>query len=292
MVLGKYYGKFLLTLFVSGNLIFGYSEASELLKSIKIIDDEIKGKFSSYEKLLEQDTLPVKIQILLYKKIKSLIVQVKEKSYIGENDKKIAKLIIDKAEDFELEDYDFDEVSEEMLLSLNEIEKIQFKLNYFASVHFITWNYLLSMVDSQGRQAGLYSKEKGPCIGGGLNYSNHYWGVSLSGCYAYMAATVGEDSTSIKYSQDNVSVDAVVFKFPIFWKPQDDISIGVAPLIIYHRGDYTAPVGGQIMDENDISVGYVVRGTWRLSNVELDVGLGDVKEYKSGLWELGLSYSF
>ena len=129
-------------------------------------------------------------------------------------------------------------------------------------------------------------------MGGGLSYHNSYWGVSLEGCYAYMSATVGEDSTTIKYNQSNVAVDALLAKSIIFWKPKDDITIGVGSLLLYHDGSYTSPAGGSIQDENSFSYGPLVDVSWSWNNFKLNLGLGDIRKYRSSFWQVGIGYIF
>jgi hypothetical protein len=269
-----------------------YPKNTNSFDSIKAIDKEILKKYSSYSQLVSLDEVPTKYQILLYKKASNVLKRINLANNINPNEDKLLRSIFSKADEFDLDEYDFDDLSEKYELIFKKIEQNIFKLNYYGSISFVSWNYRLQLTDQSGFKEPLYSKEKGICIGGGLSYFNSYWGVSLEGCYAYMSATVGEDSTTIKYNQSNVPIDAFLTKSIIFWKPKEDISLGVGPLLIYHNGTYVSPTGGSIQDGNSFSYGLLVDANWSWNNYKLNLGLGDLKNYKSSVWQFGIGYTF
>ena len=260
--------------------------------SEKSVDQIIENKFKNYRDLLKMEEIPEKTQVLLYKKLDFILKRTKSTKTVIKRDEDLFMKIINKSDDFDLDDYDFDEVSEEYNSLLTQIKNEKFKLNYYATARFITWNYRLQLTDQSGVEEPLYSKEKGLCVGVGATYENAYWGISTDFCYAYMTATVGEDSTTIKYNQSSVPVDALVSTSSVFWKPKELVSLGAGPLLVYHRADYASPTGGSIQDTNNFSYGYHILASWRKSQFKLDISIGDLKDYKSSIWQIGFNYTF
>lgn len=260
--------------------------------SEKSVDQIIENKFKNYRDLLKMEEIPEKTQVLLYKKLDFILKRTKSTKTVIKRDEDLFMKIINKSDDFDLDDYDFDEVSEEYNSLLTQIKNEKFKLNYYATARFITWNYRLQLTDQSGIEEPLYSKEKGLCVGVGATYENAYWGISTDFCYAYMTATVGEDSTTIKYNQSSVPVDALVSTSSVFWKPKELVSLGAGPLLVYHRADYASPTGGSIQDTNNFSYGYHILASWRKSQFKLDISIGDLKDYKSSIWQIGFNYTF
>jgi len=256
------------------------------------IDHLIEKKFQSYDNLLRLDEITGEDQVLLYKKLNFILKRTKITKVINENDENIFSNIINKSDEFDLDDYDFDELSEEYATLLSQIKNEKFELGFYAMAKFITWNYRLQLIDQSGFKESLYSKEKGLCIGAGTTYENAFWGVSSDLCYAYMTATVGEDSTTIKYNQSNVPVDAIVSTSSIYWKPKKAISIGTGPLLVYHSAEYAPPTGGSIQDSNNFSYGYHILASWKKSSFKVNISFGDLKDYKSSIWQIGLDYFF
>lgn len=238
------------------------------------------------------DEISEEYQILLHKKLSFILKRTKATKIVVKKDEALFMNIINKVDDFDLDDYDFDELSEEYITLLNQIKKEQFKLSYYATARFITWNYRLQLTDQSGFKEPLYSKEKGLCIGAGVSYENAYWGMATDFCYAYMTATVGEDSTTIKYNQSSVPVDALVSASSIFWRPKEEVSYGAGPLLVYHSANYAPPTGGSIQDTNSLSYGYQILASWRKSSFKIDISIGDLKDYKSSIWQVGLQYIF
>ena len=260
--------------------------------SEKSVDKIIESKFKNYGDLLKMEEIPENTQVLLYKKLDFILKRTKSTKTVIKRDEELFMKIINKSDDFDLDDYDFDEVSEEYNSLLTQIKNEQFKLNYYATARFITWNYRLQLTDQSGVEEPLYSKEKGLCVGVGTTYENAYWVMATDFCYAYMTATVGEDSTSIKYNQSSVPVDALVSTSSVFWKPKELVSFGVGPLLVYHRAEYASPTGGSIQDTNNFSYGYHILASWRKSRFKLDISIGDLKDYKSSIWQIGVNYTF
>lgn len=260
--------------------------------SEKSVDQIIASKFKNYDNLLKTDEISEENQVLLYKKLVFILKRTKATKIIYKKDETLFMNIINKSDEFDLDDYDFDELSEEYIALLNGIKKEQFELSYYATARFITWNYRLQLTDQSGFEEPLYSKEKGLCVGAGVSYENAYWGMATDFCYAYMTATVGEDSTTIKYNQSSVPVDALVSTSSIFWKPKEEVSFGAGPLLVYHSADYAPPAGGSIQDTNSFSYGYHILASWRKSGFKIDISIGDLKDYKSSIWQVGLQYIF
>mgnify|MGYP000029370602 CR=1 FL=1 len=269
-------------------LLFTFSVCA----SEKSVDQIIESKFKNYEDLLKTDEISEENQILLYKKLNFILIRTKATKIVVNKDEVLFMNIINKSDDFDLDDYDFDELSEKYIALLNQIKKQQFELNYYATARFITWNYRLQLTDQSGFEKPIYSKEKGLCVGAGAIYENAYWGMATDFCYAYMTATVGEDSTTIKYNQSSVPVDALVSTSSIFWKPKEEVSFGAGPLLVYHSADYAPPTGGSIQDTKNFSYGYHILASWRKSSFKIDISIGDVKDYKSSIWQIGLQYIF
>lgn len=260
--------------------------------SEKYVDQIIESKFKKYDFLLKQDEISEENQILLYKKLSFILKRAKAAKVVIKKDEALFMNIINKADDFDLESYDFDELYDEFFTLITNIKKQQFEFNYYATLRFITWNYGLQLTDQSGLEEPLYSKEKGLCAGIGVGYENAYWGMATDFCYAYMTATVGEGSTTIKYNQSRVPVDALVSTSSIFWKPKEEVSFGAGPLLVYHIAEYAPSTGGSIQDTNNFSYGYHILASWRKSSFEFDISIGDLKDYESSIWQVGLLYAF
>jgi len=233
-------------------------------------------------------------QIKSYFKLKfSLLLIKNRKIKLSENLFMTLRTIIEKSDDFDLiDEYDFDELTDIFEIEYDTWKKEKIDVNYFVSIAFYTWNYSLELTDSSGKEASLYAKERGPCIGGGLRYSNAIWGGETSLCYAYATSTIGEDSKSIKFNQNGVPVDALIWVSNLIWKPKDQVSLKFGLPVIYHEGDYTASTGGSIKDDNSFSFGYQVAGEWLYKNAGLEMSIGEFKSYPSSFWSFKLMYFF
>ena len=118
--------------------------------SEKSVDQIIESKFKNYEDLLKTDEISEENQILLYKKLNFILIRTKATKIVVNKDEVLFMNIINKSDDFDLDDYDFDELSEKYIALLNQIKKQQFELNYYATARFITWNYRLQLTDQSG----------------------------------------------------------------------------------------------------------------------------------------------
>lgn len=258
------------------------------LENIVIIDKSLKEKI---DVILKKEEIKEDKQILLYFRVKKMIVLLGRGS-LSKIEQDRLSVIFDKSEDFDLDDYDFDDLQEKYEQILNEKITTEFHWVPYVYLSYITWNYSLNLTESTGEEASLYSKEKGLCVGGGYSYSNAYWGFSVDGCYAYMTATVGEDSKTIKYNQSNVAVDTIFVKTGVFWKPKPRVSVGFYPIINFHNGNYSPPVGGTLSEDNKFSFGYMIDTNWSWEKIKIHLGIGSLNNYPSSVWQLGMSYQF
>ncbi len=247
------------------------------------IDAQVNQEFSSYSNLLSLEEIPLKYQILLFKKASYLVKRIETTNSISPGEKKLLQEIFTKADDFDdsIDDYDFDELSEKSDAVLLLLEKKVFQLKHFGNISFITWNYQLELVD--GSNSGpLYSKEQGICLGGGASYSNSYWGISTDICYAHLDATVAKDlseTNEIEYRTNTTSANAVLLKSIAYWRPKEDISIGLGPLVVYHN-------------TNHFSYGWIMDATWTWDNYNVSLRMGDIKNYSSSVWQMGVGTIF
>ena len=150
----------------------------------------------------------------------------------------------------------------------------------------------MKLKDSVKGSASLYAKEQGPCIGAGVRYSSEVWGVESSLCYAYMTATVSENSTSFKYNQNAVPIDALVLNTAILWKPEVDIAIKLGLPFLYHKGNYEAPDGATIDNPESFSFGYKLGAEWGYENFNFEMAIGEFQNLPSNFWSFNLSYFF
>lgn len=296
MVLKAFVPTFFLLLAFSSVFSIPKAETNlSAMERVEQIDTQIQSKFGSYENLFKEKSIPNEIQKQLYEKVERSLEVLTKKRSLSKTDKKTIEKILDQSYRYRLDmkKYDFYELTDRYNALTNEIEKETFRSQFFTSLSFIAWNYQLSLTDASGNKASLFSEEKGACIGGGLTYSNAYWGALFEGCYAYMTATVGEDSTSIRYNQTDVPVDALLIRSGAYWRPNDDVRIGIYPALVYHKGSYTPPSGGSIRDDNELSLGAMIASHWAFNeHIGIKISLGDLKSYKSSIWLIGFDYTF
>ncbi|MFT6631536.1 MAG: hypothetical protein ACJAS4_001485 [Bacteriovoracaceae bacterium] len=300
MVLIKYILLFII--FLTGTAyaeVFSLEELRQLdleknyPKIINKIDNDLKSNSLDPTRLLSETSYSKDIQIKLYFKLKAYILGI-QSGTVKPNDEqhKQSKQIIMMSDDFELDNYDFDDLIETFELETEKWEKSKFTLNYFVSISYLTWNHSLKLKDSNGEKANLYSKEIGPCFGGGIRYQNGYWGVESQLCYGYLSATVGEDSTVIKYNQSNVPVDAVVLTSNFLWKPKEQVAMKFGIPLVYHQADYEPSKEGKITAEETFSFGYFIGAEWIFQKYAVEISIGGIKQYPDSFWNFKLTYNF
>jgi len=300
MVLIKYILLFIIFL---ANTVYAEALSLEVLKQLDLeknyseiidkVDNDLKNNSLDPTQLLSETGYSEDIQIKLFFKFKAYILGI-QSGIIKPNDEqhKQSKQIIIMSDEFELDNYDFDDLIEKFELETEKWEKSKFTLNYFVSISYLTWNHSLKLEDSNGEKANLYSKERGPCVGGGIRYQNGYWGVESQLCYGYLSATVGEDSTVIKYNQSDVPVDAVVLTSNFLWKPKEQVAMKFGIPLIYHQPDYEPPKGGKITADDTFSFGYSIGGEWSYQKYALEISIGGINQYPDSFWNFKLTYNF
>ncbi len=201
--------------------------------------------------------------------------------------------MLEESDSFEQSDeYDFEVLYELYDVELDKFNRSKFNSDYFVSLSYLTWNYDLELKDSSGNVTSLNSKERGPCLGGGYRKMNALWGIESSLCYAYLTATVGEDSNSIKFIQSDIPVDALMSMTSLIWRPKDRVFVKFGIPLLFKRGDYNAPSGGRIDGEESFSFGYQFSGEWSFENISFAITLGSLNEYPSSFWGLDLRTYF
>ena len=73
------------------------------------------------------EEIPENTQVLLYKKLDFILKRTKSTKTVIKRDEELFMKIINKSDDFDLDDYDFDEVSEEYNSLLTQIKNEQFQ---------------------------------------------------------------------------------------------------------------------------------------------------------------------
>lgn len=277
------------------NNILNLIAQKKYLKVIDMVDQSLK-KQSINPSLLSSDVEYSKsTQVELYFKLKSILLAIRSSQFEMTTVRlEMMQQILEISDDFNLDTdkYDFDELLEIFESESDDWKQSRFTFNYFASISYVTWNYTLSLTDGTGEKATLYSKERGPCIGGGIRYQNAKWGIESGLCYGYISATVGEDSTNIKYNQSKVPIDAFISTTSLIWKPKDKVAMKIGLPMIYHNGDYKPPVGGSISDINEFSYGYIIANEWSFWKIAFEVSYADIKNYPSSFWSFKLIYNF
>tara|TARA_R110002049_G_scaffold178078_4_gene345275 strand:- start:2985 stop:3896 length:912 start_codon:yes stop_codon:yes gene_type:complete len=302
MVLTKKIFIILIIFFTSSTFGKGFSidnilnliSEKKYIKVIELVDQSLKNQ-SINPNTFSSDTEYNKItQIKLFLKLESMLLAIRA-SQLEMTMARLEKMqqILEISDDFDLDadKYDFDRLREVFESESESWKESRFTFNYFASISYFTWNYALSLTDSTGENATLYSKERGPCFGGGIRYQNAMWGIESGLCYGYVSATVGEDSTNVKYNQSKVPVDAFISTTSLIWRPKDRVAIKIGMPIIYHSGDYKPPVGGSISDTNQISYGYLIANEWSFRNMAFEISYGDIKNYPSSFWSFKLIFN-
>lgn len=302
MVLIK--SSFLILIILFTNVVIGKESSShrlhnlvsqkKYLEVIALVNRALKKNSINPKNLSNDIEYSETSQILLYFHLKSMLLAIKAKQ-VSLSKAKLKRMqnLFEISDDFDLDadKYDFD-----LLLEAFEAESLswsqsQFNFNYFASITYLTWNYSLSITDSTGESTALYSKERGPCLGGGIRYQSALWGFESGLCYAFISATVGEDSKNVKYNQSKVPVDALISTTSIIWRPADSVAIKFGMPIIYHNGDYTPPAGGSLSDTNEFSYGYLIAQEWSVKKMAFEISYGNIKSYQSSFWGLKLIYN-
>jgi len=269
-------------------------EQKKYVKVIALVDQNLKKISLKPDKLTSNIEYSENTQVQLYLKLKSILLAIKSHQLIMTN-AVLEKMqqILNLSDDFDLDTdiYDFDELLEIFEIESEKWKQSQFIFNYFASISYFTWNYALSLTDESGEKATLYSKERGPCFGGGIRYQNAHWGIESGLCYGYISATVGEDSKSIKYNQSKVPIDAFISTTSLIWRPKERVAIKMGIPLIYHKGKYRPPVGGKIVDNNEFSFGLLIASEWSFKNMAFEISFGDIKNYPSSIWSFKLIYN-
>jgi hypothetical protein len=135
-----------------------------------------------------------------------------------------------------------------------ERERRQFSKRYFMGVGFASWQDSLTLVnDTQQSETELLATTEGPCIGGGIDASNFYWGWKLEACLAFATANVGENSRNVDYFQQGVGVTALLTSPGIYYRPNSgEVALGLEIPILLRSGDYTAPAGNFSLQETSL----------------------------------------
>lgn len=285
MVLSK------INIFICSFLLCSSVLASDatLEKDIKSIDKKLEGLNIDPSSIKKGDVFSIKVKVLLFEKLTAINNLLKSKSYTGKDGQRDkAKIIVNVAYDFDLHDYDFDDL-------IDEFEELQLAYGeslYSISYQFIfsykTWNYKLVLERDNAEDADLLSTEKGPCVGVGIKYQNAFWGADTSICYGLMTATIGEDEdTNINYNQHNVSINALFSQSSVFWKPKKDVAIKFGLPLILRSGSYSNISNTTVTEGNNFSYGLSFGADWSISNHSLNITMGTFHDYPSSYWSFG-----
>jgi len=278
----------------STNNVLNLMVRKKYLEVVALVDQNLHKKSINLNQLSSDVEYTETIQIQLFYKLKSMLLAIKSNQLeMTAVRLEMMQKILEISDYFDIDTYkyDFYELFEFFDVESKNWKQSQFIFNYFASFSYFTWNYALSLTDETGENATLYSKERGPCFGGGIRYQNAKWGFESGLCYGYISATVGEDSTNIKYNQSKVPVDAFISTTSLIWKPKDRVALKLGIPIIHHNGDYIPPVGGSISDTIEISYGYFIANEWSFKKMAFEVSYGDIKNYPSSFWSFKLIYN-
>lgn len=168
-----------------------------------------------------------------------------------------------------------------------------FKWGWFASVHYLTWRDKLTITTPSNVTIDIRSTAEGWCLGGGLKYENDWWQWNVNGCYAAMAATVGNDSQVVNYFQKDVGASAFFAGAGGFWKPMAmDATIGINIPLMYRTGDYTEPAGYILENTDTFSFGYLIEAQWHWNKWSYSMKFGKINKFSSSMLFAGVLYNF
>lgn len=242
---------------------------------------------------MAQDGLSKELQDLYFIKARFLVEKYLN-NYPETKDKNEALKILDMLEenDYEGDAEDPDDIRDFINDFEQKQEKLIFTNKFFISLAYMTWNNNLILINDQGTPFELTSTVQGYCLGGGIKWHNSNYEMNLKSCLAIAEATVAENSRSIEYRQNGVSVEAIFISPGFLWTPASRVALGFNLPLMYHRGNYGIPAGTAIKNSKEFSLGYEIEGQYKLKYFDLATTIGKIAGLPGALWGFKLLYQF
>lgn len=193
-------------------------------------------------------------------------------------------------------DYKTDQVEKLVKLyegKIREIERSEFKSNWFMSAGYISWQDKVTFVDVDGSEYDLIAPAEGIGLGVGWQKHNFYWGYKFELRYSSLSANAGFNDSDVSYFQESVPVTFFGLEGGIFTLPfTGDVGIGLSVPVFFKSGQYEAPSGTEIKDASKISTGLILEGIWYTGGWSLTSQVGKIIGLTSAYWGVHLSYHF
>lgn len=168
------------------------------------------------------------------------------------------------------------EYREALLAIKTEIDKKEFKTEWFATAGIMNWQEKLELQSATtGNKTKLLSNAKAICIGGGFRYTNAYHGIEVSSCAFSGAAKIFSTDPSQTYAQDGVAVTGLVLDSGYTYKPYTDkTSLTFSLPLFYRDGDYTQPDNYAILGRGQLSAGAMLKARYELPYIDFITSIG------------------
>jgi hypothetical protein len=192
-----------------------------------------------------------------------------------------------------------EDAAEKLLQALDKREddrkKKLFHSSWHATLGYMNWQDEVYLAGPTGRSQ-LIATTEGPCIGGGFEKANSYWGWKISGCYVMAKSNVGDNiANDFDYYQEGVPVNALSLNPGIFMPlSSGNSSIGLELPVFIRSGSYTDPTDTafSIEQKTFVSMGIAVDAKWKISQYGLSSKIIKILGLPSVAWVIEGHYHF
>lgn len=193
------------------------------------------------------------------------------------------------------DDSDFNDKCSDFLENITE--RINFNKKKRESYEFFVYAGRILFQDkitlennSGGDSSSLLGNNSGLCYGAGLRKGNSFKGYQVSGCLFSGTAIVSDDGNGVNYAQSGVPVAGIMVEAGKYYKPDEDIRLGISLPIMYRAGSYSAPSDYSIKDSKSFTYGAMLTAGMQLPIFEFQTKFAHLGT--NNLLMLNLVYNF
>ncbi len=145
------------------------------------------------------------------------------------------------------------------------------------------WNLFLGWMTWTDEDQEILSQENGPCLGGGYDRQNHWFGYGIDLCFGNLNAKEVNQSNDQNSSESDFSITLINTRPKIFWRPDKHVRLILFLPVIYRNGG---------PDNSHFNFGSLIGAEWETSGIVIGSSLGKIIGFQSSGWNITLGYRF